>query len=205
MQRIPQKRVGGSGMSVRNADERQRRRHAEWVRASIAQTQATNVRFFVKAFDSLPTPRGMAEHMRRMQIYEAEDRASTGVLGQVVGMRDLAMPPDPLDDGSGGPNEMALLAGAASAAVLVGAVRAAMNRWAAARSPATVARRPPSTPAAAEAPVPLPEDWSESERVPSGATKGTYESSSSSRSLSFLDRSRMASRSSARSSFCCAR
>ena len=89
-------------MSVRNADERQRRRHAEWVRASIAQTQATNVRFFVKAFDSLPTPRGMAEHMRRMQIYEAEDRASTGVLGQVVGMRDLAMPPDPLDDGSGG-------------------------------------------------------------------------------------------------------
>lgn len=122
-------------MSVRSTDERQRRRHAEWVRSSITRAQATNTQFFYKAFDSLPTPQSTEALIRQMQITKAEERASTGVLGQVVGMRDLAMIPDPPDDGGGGPNEMALLAGAASAAVLVGAVRAAMNRWSAARTP----------------------------------------------------------------------
>ena len=49
----------------------------------------------------------------------------------------------------------------------------AAPRTSAPAMPATVARSPPTTPAVAEVPLPLPGDWSESERLPSGATKGT--------------------------------
>ena len=69
-----------------------------------------------------------------MRAIELDERASTGALGQVMGMRDGALPtpPEP-DDGT---NEMALAMATAAAAVLVTGLRRVVNRWQTASTPA---------------------------------------------------------------------
>ena len=123
-------------MSVRLSQEEINRQqqigHAQWVREGIAKLQVENAQFQAALRRSLP--RSAAELRGFMRAIELDERASTGALGQVMGMRDGALPtpPEP-DDGT---NEMALAMATAAAAVLVTGLRRVVNRWQTASTPA---------------------------------------------------------------------